>query len=121
MTNLESISIGDILLLHLDSSQLPVQQVIGGLESVDENGFTLSKPVEFAGGKRPDQSLGFGFQPYLSMGGILPPISLFTFPTDIVIFFRGTPPNIRDSYLEFTSGIVLAKAMPPSRGPLIKP
>lgn len=108
---MEEINTGDVIIVHLTSGQTIVGRGATATTSAEE-GLLLDKPYELMGGQRPDGSLGFGMQPYLAMGGLLPAFEHFCFEWPNIVIARECPLQITNAYLQLSSGIEIARTVP---------
>jgi hypothetical protein len=108
---MDEIKTGEVIIVHLTNGQTIVGRGAPNIDSV-EDGLLLDSPHELIGGQRPDGTLGFGMQPYLSMGGLLPAFERFAFEWDNIVTARECPEQIQRAFLELTSGLQIAKTLP---------
>lgn len=103
-------AVNDVVILHLTTGQA----VVATFLEESEDGVTVGKPVELVGGQRPDGTFGFGMMPFLTLGGMLPAFEQFFLGHHLIITPRECPPQIADGYRQTTTGLQIAKTVPPT-------
>jgi len=102
---------GDILILHLTSGQDLVAKLVGQ----EEGGLLIEAPTYLM--VREDKKTGdisVGYSRYLTCGDVLPPITHMLMPYHAIVLPRKAPERIAQGYIRATSGIQIAKTLPPA-------
>lgn len=97
---------GEVIVLHMVNGT----NVVGQVDSFDEDSFTLKRPQELLVGPGP-QGLRVGFAPFLSCGGIFPELETAMISYADILMPRLVPEKLETAYREAV-GLVQVVAKP---------
>jgi hypothetical protein len=98
---MDELTVGMIATFHLSNGQT----IIAKIEGEDEDGFQISKPMQFIM-RDINGQLAVALTPFLSMGKIFPEIDVMVLPYLDILLPRKTPDALEQQYREETGMLV---------------
>lgn len=97
---------GSICALHLTNGTT----IVARIDEQNDDGFVCWRPMEFTE-VMTQQGPARVLIPYLSMGGVFPPLEVATIPYEMVVMPRQAPEKIEAGFRE-TTGLLAVVAKP---------